>query len=416
MMAGDFSGLFAGCCPDLDKAWRAVKKTRHFCHRKKRLDMDNSEMAIIVLAVLLGLALAGLAILWRRASGNPADEAAQNRAEDPALAELRGQLAQLASAAGSQQQALASQLAEQSKRMDESLARLRDQMGQSLTKQTQSTHENLTKLSERLAVIDRANSQIAELTGQVTQLHNILANKTERGAFGEVQLENLVRTVLPPNAYEFQVTLSSGKRADCILRLPNPPGPIVIDAKFPLEAWQALQNAENETARKAARKQLGVAVRGHVRDIQEKYIIAGETAESACLFLPSEAVYAELHANLPQIIEDSYQARVWIVSPTTMMATLNTVRAVLRDARMREQTAVIQAEIIKLIGDVVRLDQRVENLDKHFGLAQKDIREIQTSTGKITRRGQKIGEFDVIEDKEASPGSGVDILPDKLPD
>ena len=378
--------------------------------------MDNSEMAIIVLAVLLGLALAGLAMLWRRAPGNPADEAAQNRAGDPALAELRGQLAQLASAAGSQQQALASQLAEQSKRMDESLARLRDQMGQSLTKQTQSTHENLTKLSERLAVIDRANSQIAELTGQVTQLHNILANKTERGAFGEVQLENLVRTVLPPNAYEFQVTLSSGKRADCILRLPNPPGPIVIDAKFPLEAWQALQNAENETARKAARKQLGVAVRGHVRDIQEKYIIAGETAESACLFLPSEAVYAELHANLPQIIEDSYQARVWIVSPTTMMATLNTVRAVLRDARMREQTAVIQAEIIKLIGDVVRLDQRVENLDKHFGLAQKDIREIQTSTGKITRRGQKIGEFDVIEDKEASPGSGVDILPDKLPD
>ena len=378
--------------------------------------MDNSEMAIMVLAVLLGLALAGLAMLWRRAPGNPADEAAQNRAGDPALAELRGQLAQLASAAGSQQQALASQLAEQSKRMDESLARLRDQMGQSLTKQTQSTHENLTKLSERLAVIDRANSQIAELTGQVTQLHNILANKTERGAFGEVQLENLVRTVLPPNAYEFQVTLSSGKRADCILRLPNPPGPIVIDAKFPLEAWQALQNAENETARKAARKQLGVAVRGHVRDIQEKYIIAGETAESACLFLPSEAVYAELHANLPQIIEDSYQARVWIVSPTTMMATLNTVRAVLRDARMREQTAVIQAEIIKLIGDVVRLDQRVENLDKHFGLAQKDIREIQTSTGKITRRGQKIGEFDVIEDKEASPGSGVDILPDKLPD
>ncbi len=370
--------------------------------------MENSELLIGLLVLLLFIALGGLALLWRRP--------ASSQTEDPALAELRGQLTQLANAAGSQQQALASQLTEQSKRMEDSLSRLREQMGQSLTKQTQTTHENLTKLSERLVVIDQANSQIAELTGQVTQLHNILANKTERGAFGEVQLENLVRTVLPPNAYEFQVTLSTGKRADCILRLPNPPGPIVIDAKFPLEAWQALQNAENETARKAARKQLGIAVRGHVRDIQEKYIIAGETAESACLFLPSEAVYAELHANLPQIIEDSYQARVWIVSPTTMMATLNTVRAVLRDARMREQTAVIQAEIIKLIGDVVRLDQRVENLDKHFGLAQKDIREIQTSTGKITRRGQKIGEFDVIEDQEAIPGGGVDILPDKLPD
>ncbi|MBL6622307.1 MAG: DNA recombination protein RmuC, partial [Alphaproteobacteria bacterium] len=368
--------------------------------------MENSELLIGLLVLLLFIALGGLALLWRRP--------ASSQTEDPALAELRGQLTQLANAAGSQQQALASQLTEQSKRMEDSLSRLREQMGQSLTKQTQTTHENLTKLSERLVVIDQANSQIAELTGQVTQLHNILANKTERGAFGEVQLENLVRTVLPPNAYEFQVTLSTGKRADCILRLPNPPGPIVIDAKFPLEAWQALQNAENETARKAARKQLGIAVRGHVRDIQEKYIIAGETAESACLFLPSEAVYAELHANLPQIIEDSYQARVWIVSPTTMMATLNTVRAVLRDARMREQTAVIQAEIIKLIGDVVRLDQRVENLDKHFGLAQKDIREIQTSTGKITRRGQKIGEFDVIEDQEVNPGGGVDILPDKL--
>lgn len=370
--------------------------------------MENSAVLIALLAAIGGAGLVYMLVRPGRARGLD-----DHDNQDPALAELRGQLAQLAAAAGSQQQALASQMTEQTKRMEESLMRLRDQMGQSLAKQTESTHENLTKLSERLAVIDRANSQIAELTGQVTQLHNILANKTERGAFGEVQLENLVRTVLPPNAFDFQVTLSSGKRADCVLRLPNPPGSIVIDAKFPLEAWQAVQNAESDSQRQTARKQLAVAVRGHVKDIQDKYIIPGETAESACLFLPSEAVYAELHAHLPQVIEESYRARVWIVSPTTMMATLNTVRAVLRDARMREQTAVIQAEIIKLIEDVNRLDQRVENLDRHFGAAQKDIRDIQISTGKITNRGQKIGEFDVIEENTSLP---LGETPDKLPD
>ena len=267
-----------------------------------------------------------------------------------------------------------------------------------LQKQTQNTHENLTSLAERLAVIDAASQQITTLTSHVTSLQNILSNKTEKRAFGEVQLENLVRTVLPPNAYEFQHQLSNGKRADCVLRLPNPPGDIVIDAKFPLEAWQALQDAPDEVAKQAARKALGVAVKGHVKDIADKYILSGETAESACLFLPSEAVYAELHANMQSIIEDSYRARVWIVSPTTMMATLNTVRAILRDSRMREQTALIQNEIIKLIEDVVRLDKRVESLDKHFNQAIKDVSDIRTSTGKITKRGERIGEFDVIDD------------------
>jgi DNA recombination protein RmuC len=286
--------------------------------------------------------------------------------------------------------------------MEQTLSGFRQQLGQSLQQQTQSTHDNLTKLSERLAVIDTANNQISELTGQVTQLHNILANKTERGAFGEVQLENLIKTVLPPNAYAFQVTLPNQKRADCVLKLPNPPGDIVIDSKFPLEAWHSLQNAETKAEQQAARKQLAIAVRGHVKDIQEKYIVAGTTAESACLFLPSEAVYAELHANMPDVIEASYKARVWIVSPTTMMATLNTVRAVLRDARMREQTAIIQAEMLKLLEDVSRLDTRVDNLNRHFSQAQKDITEIQTSTTRITKRSHKITELDVSDDEDIS--------------
>lgn len=364
-----------------------------------------------ILFLCLLLALLVLALGWmltrRRDRGTPQSE---EGASSPAIAEIRGQLSQLATAASGQQQSLSSQLHEQSKKLEEQMAHLRQHMGQSLHAQTQSLHEqtkttneNLGKLSERLVVIDQASQHISALNAQVSQLHNILANKTERGAFGEVQLENLVRTVLPPNAFEFQVTLSNGKRADCVLKLPNPPGDIIIDAKFPLESWRALQVAENEAERILARKRLATAVRGHVKDIADKYIIPGETADSACLFLPSEAVYAELHAHLPEVIENSFRRRVWIVSPTTMMATLNTVRAILRDAHMREQTAVIQGEIGKMIADVGRLEQRVDSLDKHFALAQKDVQQIQISTGKITNRGEKIESLEV-EDAPAEVG------------
>ena len=346
---------------------------------------------LFILAICLIIAL--LFIISRKKSSN---------IQSDTMAELKGQLSQMVQASSQQQQNITSQLSEQSARMEQTLSNFRQQLGHSLQQQTQSTHDNLTKLSERLAVIDRANSQITELTGQVTQLHNILANKTERGAFGEVQLENLVKTVLPPNSYAFQVTLPNQKRADCILKLPNPPGDIVIDSKFPLDAWYNLQNSETKEQQITARRQLAISVRGHVKDIQDKYIIAGSTAESACLFLPSEAVYAELHANLPDVIDASYKARVWIVSPTTMMATLNTVRAVLRDARLREQTAIIQSEMLKLIEDVSRLDTRVENLNRHFSQVQKDISEIQTSTSRISKRSYRITELEVPEDENIS--------------
>ncbi len=356
------------------------------------MPLSNLNLSIL-LVVSICLSLMLIFISLRRGSSSVHSES---------LAELKGQLSQMVQASNQQQQVLSSQLSDQSSRMEQTLSGFRQQLGQSLQQQTQSAHDNLTKLSERLAVIDRANNQISELTGQVTQLHNILANKTERGAFGEVQLENLIKTVLPPNAYAFQVTLPNQKRADCVLKLPNPPGDIVIDSKFPLESWHSLQNADIKAEQQAARKQLAIAVRGHVKDIQDKYIIAGTTAESACLFLPSEAVYAELHANMPDVIEASYKARVWIVSPTTMMATLNTVRAVLRDARMREQTAIIQAEMLKLLEDVSRLDTRVDNLNRHFSQAQKDISEIQTSTTRIAKRSHKITELDVSEERDIS--------------
>ena len=356
------------------------------------IPLSNLNLSILLVAVICLILVLIFISLRKNASAMQSES----------LAELRGQLSQIVQASNQQQQTLVGQLSDQSSRMEQTLSGFRQQLGQSLQQQTQSTHDNLTKLSERLAVIDKANNQISELTGQVTQLHNILANKTERGAFGEVQLENLIKTVLPPNAYAFQVTLPNQKRADCVLKLPNPPGDIVIDSKFPLEAWHSLQNSETKAEQQAARKQLAIAVMGHVKDIQEKYIVAGTTAESACLFLPSEAVYAELHSNMPDVIEASYKARVWIVSPTTMMATLNTVRAVLRDARMREQTAIIQAEMLKLLEDVSRLDTRVDNLNRHFSQAQKDITEIQTSTTRITKRSHKITELDVSDDEDIS--------------
>ncbi|HIC81765.1 MAG TPA: DNA recombination protein RmuC, partial [Kiloniellaceae bacterium] len=228
-------------------------------------------------------------------------------------------------------------------------------------------------------------------------------NKQARGAFGEVQLRDLVEAALPPSAYAFQATLGNGRRPDCLLKLPNPPGPIAIDAKFPLESYEALRAAgSDEAALAPARRAFAQDLKRHVQDIAARYILAGETAESALLFLPSEAVYAELHANFRSVVEESYKARVWIVSPTTLMATLHTVRAVLKDVRMREQAGIIQTEVEKMMGDVLRLDKRVNNLESHFEMARRDIHEIRTSSGKILRRGEKIGELE-LEDDGAAP-------------
>jgi len=180
--------------------------------------------------------------------------------------------------------------------------------------------------------------------------------------------------------------------------LPNPPGPIVIDSKFPLEAYHVFRNAKTEPDQKNALRALGVAILKHIQDIKEKYIIPGETAESALMFLPSEAIYAELHASLPQIVEKSYRSKVWVVSPTTLMATLNTVRAVLKDVHMREQASVIQAEVHIMLGDIKRLDNRVGKLQIHMRQADEDLRQISTSTEKVNKRGERITEMELGEE------------------
>lgn len=316
---------------------------------------------------------------------------------DAANRELAGRVGQLADS-----QARAT--AQLTKSLEERLDAVSQRLGEGLEKSATTTAKTIGELQTRLTVIDEAQKHISELSGQVIGLQDILANKQARGAFGEIQLNAIVQNALPPSAYEFQAVLSNNKRADCLIKLPNPPGTIVIDAKFPLESYQALRNAADDGARVSASRQFAADVLRHVTAIAERYIIAGETAESALMFLPSEAVYAELHASFQGVMEKAYAARVWIVSPTTLMATLNTVRAVLKDAQMREQAHVIQREVGLPLADVGRLDERVEKLQTHFAQAEQDLKQIGISTAKIASRAERIEAVE-LEEPDALAGA-----------
>ena len=293
--------------------------------------------------------------------------------------------------------------------MERRLEAVQKNMGESLHGSAQRTTRSLAELQERLAVIDKAQTNIEKLSGDVLSLQDILSNKQARGAFGEIQLNDIVSKALPPDAYAFQATLSNGKRADCLIRLPNPPGSIVIDAKFPLEPFEALRAADNDRAKVEAARQFRTAVQTHVKHIAERYIIEGETADSALMFLPSEAVYAELHASFADVVREGFARRVWIVSPTTCMATLNTMRAILKDARMREQAGAIRKELALLHKDVERLSDRVGNLDRHFEQARRDVEQIKISADKAGGRAAKLEsfEFDGPEGVEALPPKAV---------
>jgi DNA recombination protein RmuC len=281
--------------------------------------------------------------------------------------------------------------------MEERLAKVQLQMNENLSHSSRRTAQSLGDLQQRLSTIDKAQEKITKLSGDVLSLQDILSNKQTRGAFGEIQLTDIVSKALPSDGFELQATLSNGKRADCLIKLPNPPGPIVVDSKFPLEAYEALRNASSETETSTAVRSFRISVRKHIKDISEKYIIEGETADGAILFLPSEAVYAELHANFSDLVREGFTARVWIVSPTTCMATLNTMRAILKDARMREQAGAIRNELTLLYHDVDRLGVRVESLDRHFNQAAKDISDIKISADKAGRRAKRLDNFDFEE-------------------
>jgi DNA recombination protein RmuC len=283
--------------------------------------------------------------------------------------------------------------------IEKRLADVQLQMNENLQGSARRTAHSLGELQQRLTAIDKAQDNITKLSGDVLSLQDILSNKQTRGAFGEIQLNDIVSKALPSDSYSLQATLSNGRRADCLIHLPNPPGPIAIDSKFPLEPYEALRNATSDWELNEAARQLRTAVKKHIKDISEKYILEGETADGALMFLPSEAVYAELHANFPELVREGFSARVWIVSPTTCMATLNTMRAILKDARMREQAGAIRRELGLLYQDVDRLGTRVENLDRHFTQAAKDITEIKISADKAGKRARRLDNFDFEEIK-----------------
>ena len=281
--------------------------------------------------------------------------------------------------------------------MEQRLALVQQQMNENLHGSARRTAQSLGDLQQRLSAIDKAQDNITKLSGDVLSLQDILSNKQTRGAYGEIQLNDIVTKALPSDSYTLQATLSNGNRPDCLIHLPNPPGHIVIDSKFPLESYEALRKAKTDRELNEAAKFLRSSIKKHIKDISSKYIIEGETADGALMFLPSEAVYAELHANFPELVRDGFAARVWIVSPTTCMATLNTMRAILKDARMREQASAIRRELSLLFQDVERLGTRVGNLDRHFGQAAKDLSEIKISSDKAGRRARRLDNFDFEE-------------------
>ncbi len=367
----------------------------------------NSPEVLVVAGVAVAVFLLLFAIL--RASG---------RQSEPLMREI-GWLAQRLQGMSDGQERLAGGLHHVSENqavsqtamlqlMEQRLAEVQRGMTEALQGTSMRTARSLGDLQMRLETIDKAQANIEKLSGNVLGLQDILSNKQTRGAFGEIQLHDIVGKALPSDAFTMQATLSNGRRADCLIHLPNPPGPIVVDAKFPLEAYEALRRAENPRQLQEAGSFLRTSVRAHIRAISEKYIIEGETADGALMFLPSEAVYAELHANFPEIVREGFTAKVWIVSPTTCMAVLNTMRAVMKDARMREQAGSIRRELGELYKDIERLGERVGNLDRHFGQAAKDIEEIKISSDKAGKRARRLDNFD-FEELAAEPVAIVKI-------
>ncbi|MEM9330547.1 MAG: DNA recombination protein RmuC [Pseudomonadota bacterium] len=287
--------------------------------------------------------------------------------------------------------------------VNERLENMSGRIGQSITETTKNTQESLAKLQERLAVIDTAQTNITSLAGQVVELQNILSNKQTRGAFGEGRMQQIVQDGLPMGSFEFQAKLSNGTRPDCLIHMPNETPSLVIDAKFPLEAWHLIQNAETPEQSKIAAQAFRRDVEVHLKAISEKYLLKGETQDTAFMFVPSESIFAEIHENFEGLIQKAHRLRVVIVSPSLLMLSIQVIQSVLKDTRMREQAHLIQGEVIRLMEDVGRLDDRVRKLSTHFGQAQKDVELILTSADKVSKRGTKIADLEFKDHPAAVP-------------
>ena len=356
--------------------------------------LSPTTAAVVAAVVFLALGLLALAGARRHARRDGLAEA-RERELDERLAEVArlqaettGRMRTLAEIFGSRQSELARGLTER-------LDGLSHRLGDTLATQGRATHENLSRLAERLAVIDRAQRGMADLSGEVLQLRSILSNKQARGAFGQGRMEAIVADALPPDAYAFQATLSTGVRPDCLIRMGQGAPDLAVDAKFPLEAWTAFHDVSDDEARDRAAQGFRRDVLRHVADIAAKYLVPGETQDVAFLFVPSESIFADLHEHFDDVIQKAHRARVVVVSPSLLTLAIQVVRSITRDQRMREQAHVIQAEVAALLDDVARLSERVAKLQSHFGRAARDLDQIATSADKVERRAARIESLDL---------------------
>ena len=366
---------------------------------------------MLLLAVIVAVAWRGA--LRREAAAQEAAFHAQREGEQMAAilkaqSEMQGRMATMAELFGSRQ-------AELNRAINERLDGMTQRLGNSMSEQTKATHENLARLQERLAVIDTAQNNIQALAKDLVGLQSILSNKQTRGAFGQGRMEAIVSDGLPTGAYAFQPTLSTGARPDCTVTMPNGAPVLVIDAKFPLEAWNVMRDfagSEDSEGWRQASQRFRRDIEVHIRDISEKYLLQGETQDTAFMFVPSESIFADIHEKFGSIVERAHRARVVIVSPSLLMLSIQVIQAVLKDARMREQAHLIQGEVIRLMEDLGRLDDRVRKLQAHFVQTGKDIELIVTSTGKLTSRGARIEalDFSTPEKKQAPASRSDDVV------
>jgi len=365
-----------------------------------------------VSVAMLAMGLSGLAfmllvlalILGANGRSRDAAEAVARQADlQEKLADLARAHAEVTGRVRSMGEILGSRQADLARFVAEQLESVGSRVGRSLEDQSRNANESLGKLNERLAVIDAAQARLTGLTEEVIGLKDILANKQARGAFGQGRMEAIVRDALPGNAYEFQYTLSNRCRPDCVIRLPGDDRVMVIDAKFPLEAFVALKDAREGDARKVAAARVRADVGRHIADIKERYFVAGETQDIAILFVPSESLYADLAEHFEDVVQKAHTNRIVIVSPSLLVMAVQVMQALVRDARVREQAHVIQVEVRRLVEDVVRLRQRVSKLGAHFGQAQEDIAGIVISADKIAKSGERI---DVLDFEQSPTAKG----------
>ena len=346
-------------------------------------------LGVSCLVLLLVIAI----LAWRGGRARQAQslEATQRTSDlEYRLAELSGSLSAFA-------EQVAHHDAHLARTLDERLDQVSVRLGQGLSETAERTTQSLQSLNERLAVIDNAQRNITELSTHMVSLKDILSNKQTRGAFGQGRMEAIIRDGLHQSAYSFQCTLSNGTRPDCLIKLPESELGLIIDAKFPLEAYNFLKAARAESELRQAESRLRADVLKHVKDIAQKYLIAGETHETAIMFVPSESIYAELYERFEDVIQKSHRERVIIASPNILMLLVQTMQAIFKDARMREQAGQIKVEVVKLMEDVVRMRDRVLNLQKHFGMATQDVEKLLISSEKITKRGSRIEQVDLPE-------------------